>query len=210
MLASTAQWADLRAWRRAGICYGWAGALLLSPLAAADNLEPTPSQTSQLTIDQHQSRIEFSIGLMLFFDAEGVFEAVDGNIETNADEVRVNARIPVASAAMNSDRWERMLEGPSFLDGESHPYIEFQSDRLTRSALNEGAIIPGTLCMRGECRRESFDLVQLQCEHAAGQQQVCSMTVRGALNRSRYGMRTHRGALRNRIDLWMRLVAKSS
>lgn len=189
--------------------WGWLCVLTcVAPVCIADNIDTSPQQAQGMSIDQQQSRIEFKIGLMLFFDAEGVFESVDGRIDTDDDQVLVSARIPVASASMKSERYERMLEGPSFLDGESHPYIEFESDRLQRAELTEGALIPGTLCMRGECRRESFDLIQLQCEDSPELQPVCSMTVRGALKRSRYGMRTHRGALRNRIDLWMRLVAR--
>ncbi len=178
--------------------------------AAADTAAPVAS-ADKLQIDQAQSRIEFSIGLLLFFDAEGVFESVDGTIDVQADQVVVTANIPVASASMSSERYEKMLEGPKFLDGEEHPQIEFTSDPLLRKDLVEGAIVPGTLCMRGQCRRESFDLVQLECEYDPQQlSQVCSMTVSGALKRSRYGMSTHRGALRNRIKLWMRLVAKSA
>lgn len=195
--------------RRACTAAGMLALCSVSGTAAADNAAPV-SSAAKLQIDQAQSRIEFSIGLLLFFDAEGVFESVDGTIEVLADQVVVTARIPVASASMSSERYEKMLEGPKFLHGEAHPEIEFTSDPLLRKDLVEGAIVPGTLCMRGQCRRESFDLVQLDCEYDQQQlMQLCSITVNGALKRSRYGMSTHRGALRNRIALRMRLVAKS-
>lgn len=182
----------------------------------ADGTQPqnTPAQTAvamvePLRIVPARSEVLFRIGLMLFFDARGHFGEVAGEIERAPDTVRVSARIPVASAHMDSERYARMLKGPKFLAGDEHPWIEFRSDALDPDQLDAGGSIAGEVCMRGVCRRESFQLHQLDCRYHSGTgvAEECEMIVSGSLQRTRYGMRSHRGALKNQIELRMRLVA---
>ncbi len=162
-----------------------------------------------LRIVPARSEVLFRIGLMLFFDARGHFGEVNGEIEREPGMVRVSARIPVASAHMDSERYARMLKGPQFLAGDDHPWIDFRSDTLDPDQLDAGGSIPGEVCMRGVCRRETFQLHQLDCRYRTGSDvaKECEMIVSGSLQRTRYGMRSHRGALKNQIELRMRLVA---
>lgn len=167
------------------------------------------SMTEALRIIPARSEVLFRIGLMLFFDARGHFGEVNGEILREPGAVRVSARIPVSSAHMDSERYARMLKGPQFLAGEEHPWIEFRSDTLDPDQLGAGGDIPGEVCMRGVCRREFFQLHQLDCRYRAGSEvaEECEMIVSGSLQRTRYGMHSHRGALKNQIELRMRLIA---
>ncbi len=171
--------------------------------------EGSRSMAEALRIVPVRSEVLFRIGLMLFFDARGHFGEVNGEIEREPGTVRVSARIPVASAHMDSERYARMLKGPQFLAGDDHPWIDFRSDTLDPDQLDAGGSIPGEVCMRGVCRRETFQLHQLDCRYHAGSDvaEECEMIVSGSLQRTRYGMRSHRGALKNQIELRMRLVA---
>jgi polyisoprenoid-binding protein YceI len=171
--------------------------------------EGSLSMAEALRIVPARSEVLFRIGLMLFFDARGHFGEVNGEIEREPGTVRVSARIPVASAHMDSERYAVMLKGPQFLAGDAHPWIDFRSDTLDPEQLDAGGSIPGEVCMRGVCRRETFQLHQLDCRYRAGSNiaEECEMIVSGSLQRTRYGMRSHRGALKNQIELRMRLVA---
>ena len=175
----------------------------------SDPAQLAAAMAEPLRIVPARSEVLFRIGLMLFFDARGHFGEVAGEIERAPDTVRVSARIPVASAHMDSERYARMLKGPQFLAGDEHPWIEFRSDALDPDQLDAGGNIPGEVCMRGVCRREIFQLHQLDCRYHSdtGVAEECEMIVSGSLQRTRYGMRSHRGALKNQIELRMRLVA---
>jgi polyisoprenoid-binding protein YceI len=171
--------------------------------------EISATMAEALHIVPARSEVLFRIGLLLFFDARGHFGEVDGEILREPGAVRVSARIPVSSAHMDSERYARMLKGPQFLAGDEHPWIEFRSDTLDPDQLSAGGDIPGEVCMRGVCRREFFQLHQLDCRYRSGTEvaEECEMIVSGSLQRTRYGMRSHRGALKNQIELRMRLIA---
>ena len=178
------------------------------PVSSPANSATAETSANTLLIDTSQSTVHFRIGLLFLFDARGEFETIEGRVDRHADGVQVHARIPVTSASMDSSRWEAMLEGPQFLDGERHPWIEFESDRLDPATLQPGEAVPGQLCLRGVCQRERFVLHHLACSDAsATTPERCELSASGSLLRAAYGMRSHRGALRNRIELKLDLVA---
>lgn len=181
---------------------------VLSATRGADEAGHAAPDTHTLVIDTEQSTVRFRIGLLFLLETGGHFDHVEGRIERSADGVIVHARIPVASATMDSGRWEKMLKGPRFLDGERHPWIEFRSDRLDPTRLAAGETVPGEVCLRGICRREGFLLRLLSCEEATPDRvEGCRLQADGTLLRSAYGMRSHRGALQNKIELGLELVA---
>jgi polyisoprenoid-binding protein YceI len=109
---------------------------------------------SAWTIDQAHSNVGFAVRHMMITTVKGRFEAFEGEIAIDEQDVtrsRLDVRIDAASVDTRNDQRDAHLRSGDFFDAENHPWITFTSRRVR--ALAEGRLeVTGDLTIRGVTR----------------------------------------------------------
>ncbi|RAO76445.1 YceI family protein [Dyella jiangningensis] len=160
-----------------------------------------PVQAADYRIDSTRSHADFGVRLFWLSQISGRFQQIDGDVTLNPqhDTAVVDARITVDSIQMGSDRIRRWVLAPEFFDVERYPTIHFVSEPITLASLEKGGDLDGTLTLRGITRPAHFELLPSPCPLHEPQQ--CVIAVRGAIQRSDFGMTGHRAALSDKVEL---------
>lgn len=168
--------------------------------AAGPALAGDPAPDGIIRLDASRSDVGFRVKVMWLLGVRGHFGKVDGTVRLDAfrNELRVDARIDVASVHMGSSSYEEWVKSPEFFDVAAHPQIEFTSDAFPRARLRAGGELPGELTVRGVRQPVQFDLQPAECERPAYD---CPIRVAGTIRRSMFGMGSHRGTLSDKVEL---------
>jgi polyisoprenoid-binding protein YceI len=160
-----------------------------------------PSEREILTLDSTQSRAEFSIRVMWLIPVHGRFGTLHGTITIDRfhGTASVDARIDVEDVHMRSHSDETWVKSPEFFDTANYPQITFLSDSFSLSRLVKGGEIEGVLTIRGIAQRARFNINPTECPDAIAR--ACPAEAEGAIRRSDFGMRSHRGALSDKVEL---------
>ncbi len=150
-----------------------------------------------------RSHAEFGVRLFWLSQVSGRFEQIDGDVTLSSlrDSAVVDAHISVDSIQMGSDRIRRWVLAPEFFDVSHFPSIHFVSEPISLEMLQKGGDLGGTLTLRGITKPTHFELLPSHCPLEAPQE--CVISVRGTIQRSDFGMSTHRTALSDKVDLGM-------
>jgi polyisoprenoid-binding protein YceI len=108
-------------------------------------------------LDRAHSFLEFRIGFMGMSTVKGTFGRYDLALMHNEDDmekVSVTVVIDVSTIDTGSNFRDTDLQSERFFDAENHPYIVFQSDRITEE--DDGFVAHGRLKMRGVTREVSM------------------------------------------------------
>lgn len=168
--------------------------------AAGPALAADPAPDGIIRLDASRSDVGFRVKVMWLLGVRGHFGKVDGTVRLDSfrNELRVEARIDVASVHMGSSSYEEWVKSPEFFDVAAHPQIEFSSDAFPRARLRAGGELPGELTVRGVRQPVQFDLQPAECERPAYD---CPIRVAGTIRRSMFGMSSHRGTLSDKVEL---------
>jgi polyisoprenoid-binding protein YceI len=168
--------------------------------AAGPALAGDPAPDGIIRLDASRSDVGFRVKVMWLLGVRGHFGKVDGTVRLDPfrNELRVDARIDVASVHMGSSSYEEWVKSPEFFDVAAHPQIEFTSDAFPRARLRAGGELPGELTVRGVRQPVQFDLQPAECERPAYD---CPIRVAGTIRRSMFGMGSHRGTLSDKVEL---------
>jgi polyisoprenoid-binding protein YceI len=152
-------------------------------------------------IDPDSSEAVFRVRLFWLDKVNGQFTHVDGDVVPgpHPESWVVNATIPVKSVAMSSARMRKLLLDPSFFDAQHHPTIRFVSDPFAQGDLDHGGTLTGYLTLRGVTAPIRFAMEPMHCDRPATAS--CKIVLRGALQRSTFGMTSNRLALSDNVDL---------
>ena len=153
-----------------------------------------------IRLDALRSDVGFRVKVLWLLGVRGHFGSVDGTVRLDPfrNELRVDARIDVASVRMSSASYEEWVKSPEFFDAATHPQILFTSDAFPRARLRAGGELPGQLTVRGVRQPVQFDLKPAECDRPAYD---CPIRVAGAIRRSMFGMGSHRGTLADKVEL---------
>ena len=162
-----------------------------------------PAHAADYRIDPARSHADFGVRLFWLSQISGRFEQIDGDVTLSSqrDTAVVDARITVDSIQMGSDRIRRWVLAPEFFDVEHYPTIHFVSQPITLDTLEKGGDLDGTLTLRGIARPAHFELLPSPCPPHEPQQ--CVIAVRGAIQRSDFGMTAHHTVLSDKVELGM-------
>lgn len=168
--------------------------LFLLPLVAQ-------AAPDDLHIDAAASRADFGVRILWVSRVTGVFDNIRGDIIVNEDTATavVHATIELSSLQMDNARFRRWVLEPEFFDEKNYPEITFDSDPLSLEALANGHVLEGSLTIRGVTQHERFTLLSSTCQ--PDRFRGCTLSARGSIDRTDYGMRNRRGALADRVDL---------
>jgi polyisoprenoid-binding protein YceI len=164
----------------------------------------TPVTT--LRIDPLRSHAEFTVRLLWFQHIRGRFERIRGALTwMPADDAGVvEAWIDVASVRMPELRYKHWLLAPEFFDAAQYPHIHFVSTPVPMAELAAGGPLRGRLTMRGVTRPVDFRMLPSACPRPRAA--PCTIRVLGTVRRSDFGMRGHRAALSDRVQLGLLIV----
>lgn len=180
--------------RRVQSCTGGCLALLLAVL---------PAHAADYRIDPARSHADFGVRLFWLSSINGRFEQIDGDVTLSAlhDTAVVDARIEVESIHMGSERIRRWVLAPDFFDASRFPSIHFVSVPISLAMLEKGGDLDGTLTLRGVTKPAHFEVLPSTCPLHSPQQ--CVISVRGTIQRSDFGMSSHRTAVSDQVQLGM-------
>lgn len=152
-------------------------------------------------IDPNNSEAIFRVRLFWVEKVNGQFTHVDGDVVPgpHPESWIVNATIPVESVAMSSTRMRKLLLDRSFFDAQHHPTIHFVSDPFAQDQLDRGGTLTGSLTLRGVTAPMRFAMEPMHCDMPVTTS--CKIVLRGALQRSTFGMTSDRLALSDNVDL---------
>jgi len=107
-------------------------------------------------LEPRQSSIRLKSRSMGLIPVSGVFREVSGNGTVAADG-GVSGTVTVAAASIdtNNTRRDEHLRSADFFDSGSHPDITFTAGGIRASG--RGAVVTGTLTVRGRTRPLAFD-----------------------------------------------------
>lgn len=159
-----------------------------------------PPRSEIIHLDATRSEVGFRVKVLWLLGVRGHFGDIDGSVRLDPfrNELRVDARIGVASVRMSSTSYEEWVKSPEFFDAAAHPQIEFSSEPFPRARLRAGGELPGELTVRGVRQPVRFDLQPAECDRPAYD---CPIRVNGAIRRSTFGMGSHRGTLADKVEL---------
>ncbi|MGH8191403.1 MAG: YceI family protein [Rhodanobacteraceae bacterium] len=172
--------------------------LLLLPLAVAVAQAP-----ETWPIDPARSQVQFSVRKFWITRARGTLPQLQGTlrrIDTGQGDgfVEVDATVDVVKLQMDdADDREHAL-GADFFDAARYPWIRFASGPIPSGELVAGGTVTGELTLHGE--RHPVTL-RLQPSACPGRPLGCVIRVRGSISRSRFGMRSLRGVLSDKVEL---------
>jgi len=183
-----------------------AGLLLFGcAMALADSAAATETV---LNLDNAKSHAEFQVRVMWLFSVDGHFGAVDGQVlmDAEARTARVTAEIDATKVEMKKDDYAEWVKSAEFFDVAKHPHIKFESEPFPIAALEQGGDILGKLTVRGETRPTNF---KLQASTCTGRIAVtCPVIADAAIQRSEFGMRTHRATLGDKVKLHLTIFVQ--
>jgi polyisoprenoid-binding protein YceI len=193
-------------------------ALLLGSACAPAAAAATDG-SGRLQIDSTRSHAEFSVRLLWLRQINGRFDHIYGTLAWSPASPPaaaataaanpgpygiVDAWIDVASVRMPEARYERWLLAPEFFDAAHYPRVHFVSAPVPLTLLASGGALQGRLTMRGVTRPVVFDTLPSACPQP--QSAPCTIKVAGTVRRSDFGMRGHRTALSDRVQLGLLIV----
>ncbi|UGB38032.1 YceI family protein [Frateuria soli] len=168
---------------------------IVALLAMAFAAHATPSHVWH--IQSPPSHVDFGVRLLWLHTIHGRFGQVTGTVRPGAgDQMVVDAHVALASLVMDSQRLRRWVLDEEFFAAAQYPTLHFVSRPVSRRTLDDGGALEGQLTLRGITRPVRFELLPARCTA-----DTCMIEARGELERSEFGMGTHRTVLSDRVRL---------
>jgi polyisoprenoid-binding protein YceI len=175
-------------------------------------LASAPARAAEETVplDAARSHAEFQVRVMWLFGVEGRFGSVQGevHVDREAQVARVIAQIDATRVEMRKPDYEEWVKSEEFFDAAHHPRIVFESLPFPLSVLREGGAVSGMLSVRGQTHQTTFDLAPSPDPCPGPRWTNCAMLADGAIQRSQFGMHTHRATLSDKVKLHLTIVAR--
>ncbi|MGC1550325.1 MAG: YceI family protein [Rhodanobacter sp.] len=153
-------------------------------------------------IDSAHSQAAFGVHLFWIHEISGRFTQITGLMRAGPAPatVIVDATITVDSVAVDSQITRRWLLSREFFDATRYPTVRFISDPFPLSALDSGGDLPGLLNLRGITAPVHFTLKPMYCPPTVSPS-ICRVVLSGHLQRSDFGMISHRAAVSDQVEL---------
>lgn len=184
----------------------WIRPLLLCLGLVASTVHAEPPRHETLALDAAGSQASFTVKVLWLIGLHGDFGAVHGNlvIDRFRGTARVDARIDTDDLRMRSKHYETWAKSPEFFDAPHFPQIHFASDAFPLIRLRTGGNLDGMLTLRGIDRPVRFTILPSDCPDPLAD--ACAVRAEGSIERSDFGMHSHRGTLADKVALQLRIV----
>jgi polyisoprenoid-binding protein YceI len=182
-------------------------ALLLAWTGCASGIATAgaaPPGADLLRIDPARSHADFEVRMLWLHTLQGRFTQIAGKLTiTPQAQAVVDARIEVASLAMDSARFRSTVLAPDFFDAGQHAQIHFVSQPIPLARLAEGGRLDGQLTLRGLTRPVRFELLPAQCRQLTAPD--CRIRVHGRISRSAFRMTRYSATLSDQVLFKLRI-----
>jgi polyisoprenoid-binding protein YceI len=161
-----------------------------------------------LQLDATRSQAGFTVKVLWLIGVSGEFGAVRGSLDIDhfRGTARVDARIEANSLSMRSAHNAKWAKSAEFFDATHYPQIDFASDDFPLVRLRTGGMLDGTLTLRGIAKPARFRILPADCaEPLTG---ACAVQAEGSIERSDFGMRSHRTTLADKVGLRLQIFVR--
>ena len=178
--------------------YSFAAAAVLATLTtgavvaqSAFTKNPAEVQAGDYKLDSSHGRITWSVDHLGFSTYVGQFVNVEAELKldsANPANSTLNATIPIADIAPNSDALKRHLLNADFFDVENHPTATFRSTRIVIDPSDpDEADVYGDLTIRGVTRPIKMEVEFNQAGEMRGTYRV-GFDGEATIKRSEFGI----------------------
>ena len=159
--------------------HSWLAGLLA--LGAA--LTHTPSRATEYTIDPARTLVSFEMRSMGTIQ-RGEFSRAAGTVVLDSEQERGELAIVIDARSLKagSAATAKFVRGPSMLNTEVHPEIEYRAQRIVFSG-GRPARIEGELTLLGVTRAVALDVSRYDCID-----ERCAIAASANVKRSAFGM----------------------
>jgi polyisoprenoid-binding protein YceI len=192
-------WPRARSWIGAGVLCGAAFSI-----GAAKDAEQTKQHW---VFDADTARLKFQVAILGVLEKQGQFDRFEGQLIVTHRLAYVVLDIDARSARMKKAKDTATVQGEAYFAAEAHPHIHYQSAAFDAALLrlpDATHQLPGTLSLRGQTNKEQIELKVIDCPSQALLSQ-CRFEVRASISRKRYGMKSHRAFVADKVGLHMEL-----
>ncbi|HET9047460.1 MAG TPA: YceI family protein [Chiayiivirga sp.] len=177
--------------------------LCWSLLAHAGELAP-------YRLDPVHSRVMFSVMHDGYSKVIGTFAHPEGTLWFDADDwsqARVDVRIDLASLDLGDTDFNARIARRDYLDSQDHPQARFVSQRIEGISKTQ-AKVHGLLSLRGQDTPITLDVtLNRQARSAWSLRRTVGFSATATLSRSDLGMRAHRSAVGDAVELRIEVEA---
>ncbi|MFO7338361.1 MAG: YceI family protein [Lysobacteraceae bacterium] len=181
--------------------------LLAALLAPPGSAAPVSASQPPLRVDPARSHLGFEVRTRVGHRLGGEFPRYEGLVERLADgRHRVRLRVATAEAVIpGRPRYTAWMRGEHFFDTLRYPWMEFVSEPYDPAVLAAGGPLRGHLTLRAHTHAEVLEVAPAACARPG---RDCPVSVRGDIDRGRYGMADWRMVLSDRVrfvmQVWLR------
>jgi polyisoprenoid-binding protein YceI len=170
---------------------------------------PPPVEAAALyRIDQRYGTVQFSLGILGMFDAQGRFPRFEGDLLLDLEQPersRIDVAIDASAVEMPAQEQTDLLRSSAYLDTARHPTARFVSTSIQALSPTH-YIIHGTLLLRGVTQSQDLEAtVQDRRVDQTRGVEVADLVARGELRRSAFGMVADRVMLSDTVRLDIRI-----
>jgi len=171
---------------------------------------PASAAAALYHLDQRYGTVEFSVGILGLFDAQGRFPRFAGDLLLDLEQPehsQIDVAIDTGAVEMPIQDQTDLLRSAAYFDVAHYPDAHFASNAIQPLSPTH-YLIHGTLQLRGVTRLQDLDAtVQDRHLDKARGVEVADFVIRGEIRRSAFGMVADRPMLSDsvRIDIRIRL-----
>lgn len=184
---------------------------VISAISLATNV--ANADPDEYQIDPAHTFVMFEVERFGFNTMIGIFQEVDGVLvldEDNPEASRVEAHVSTSSLFSNDESQEGHVTGPSWLNADDFPQIDFISTGIELTG-EDTARVTGDLTLLGETRAVTFDasLNKLSTDPSTGGSAV-GMSISTMIDRTDFGLTTAAGAIGTDVLIRIELLAEAN
>lgn len=164
----------------------------------ADN---TPAKQVLWRVESKRSEVQFRLRALSVIGIEGSMGNVQGEIWRDVHGRWVQLRVPLQQLQMSNEENRRWALSPEFFDAARHPQLIFTAALPDDERVPEGAL-DGVLQLRGIEAPVRVQILPRRCSDTAS---ACEVLADSEVSRRRFGMRTRRYVVSDKVKLKLSL-----
>jgi polyisoprenoid-binding protein YceI len=155
-------------------------------------------------VDAPHSEVRFHLRALGVIGVDGSIDRVDGEVWRDANGSWVELRVPLKRLRMNSAKNRQWALSSEFFDADRHPELRFRA-ALDGDAHEAPMLIDGSLRLRGIEAPVQVEVAPRSC---GGQAEVCRVDAVSEVSRRRFGMRSRRYMVSDKVRLQLSVVLR--
>ncbi len=170
-------------------------------VAVRARADDTPAKQLRWVVEAKHSEVQFRLRALGVIGIEGSMVNVQGEIWRDAHGRWVQLRVPLQQLQMSNEDNRKWALSPEFFDAARHPLLIFTAALPDDERVPEGAL-DGVLQLRGIAAPVRVQILPRRCTDTAS---ACEVLADSEVSRRRFGMRTRRYVVSDKVMLKLSL-----